>query len=182
MRVRPARDGAGSLQIPCRTFLPLCRHSTLPEGRAPRTGAKLGTSPDPKAAPRRGKHRGCQRSEPREEGGTAEHAASRGNWAGDSSRNEVVSLRIEEGFVTEMMCLRRRLAAAHGAHEGVAICLSANAGEIKPIERLVRLSFTRCRASTRLLSTGWSVPALWGVLVLRRVSRLDAFSGYPGRT
>jgi hypothetical protein len=30
----------------------------------------------------------------------------------------------------------------------------------KPIERLVRLSFTRCRASTRLLSTGWSVPAL----------------------
>ena len=32
--------------------------------------------------------------------------------------------------------------------------------EIKPIERLVRLSFTRCRASTRLLSTGWSVPAL----------------------
>ena len=32
--------------------------------------------------------------------------------------------------------------------------------EIKPIERLVRLSFTRCRASTRLLSTGWSIPAL----------------------
>src|SRR3954452_5104173 len=32
--------------------------------------------------------------------------------------------------------------------------------EIKPLERLVRLSFTRCRASTRLLSTGWSVPAL----------------------
>ena len=71
-----------------------------------------------------------------------------------------LSLRIEEGFVTEMMCLRRGLAAAHGAHERVAICLSANAGEIKPIERLVRLSFTRCRASTRLLSTGWSVPAL----------------------
>ena len=27
-----------------------------------------------------------------------------------------LSLRIEEGFVTEMMCLRRRLTAAHGAH------------------------------------------------------------------
>src|SRR3954447_5255757 len=62
-----------------------------------------------------------------------------------------------------------------------SICRSANA-EIKPIERLVRLSFTRCRASTRLLSTGWSVPALRGVFVLRGVSRLDAFSGYPGRT
>ena len=54
--------------------------------------------------------------------------------------------------------------------------------EIKPLERLVRLSFTRCRASTRLLSTGWSIPALWGVFVSRGVSRLDAFSGYPVRT
>ena len=40
-----------------------------------------------------------------------------------------------------------------------SIYLSAN-DEIKPIERLVRLSFTRCRASTCLLSTRWSVSAL----------------------
>ena len=65
---------------------------------------------------------------------------------------------------------------------GLAAARDALAGEIKPIERLVRLSFTRCRASTRLLSTGWSIPALRGVFVLRGVSRLDAFSGYPVRT
>jgi hypothetical protein len=65
---------------------------------------------------------------------------------------------------------------------GLAAARDASRSEIKPIERLVRLSFTRCRASTRLLSTGWSVPALRGVFVLRGVSRLDAFSGYPVRT
>ena len=31
---------------------------------------------------------------------------------------------------------------------------------IKSNELLVPVSFTRCRASTRLLSTGWSIPAL----------------------
>jgi hypothetical protein len=53
---------------------------------------------------------------------------------------------------------------------------------IKPIERLVRLSFTHCCASTCLLSTWWSTTALKRDLVLRGVSRLDAFSGYPVRT
>ena len=53
---------------------------------------------------------------------------------------------------------------------------------IKPNELLVKLSFMRCRTSTRFLSTWWSSTALQGELVLRWVSRLDAFSGYPFRT
>jgi hypothetical protein len=52
---------------------------------------------------------------------------------------------------------------------------------IKPDERLVPVSFTRRRASTSGLSTWWSSTALQGELVLRLVSRLDAFSGYPFR-
>ena len=54
--------------------------------------------------------------------------------------------------------------------------------EIKPIERLVPVSFMRCRTSTPGLSTWWSSTALKGYLVLRGASRLDAFSGYPVRT
>src|SRR5581483_10271038 len=53
---------------------------------------------------------------------------------------------------------------------------------IKPIELLVPVSFTRCRASTPGLSTWWSTTALKGEIVSRWVSRLDAFSGYPVRT
>ena len=52
---------------------------------------------------------------------------------------------------------------------------------IKSNERLVPVSFTRCHASTSGLSTWWSSTALQGELVLRLVSRLDAFSGYPFR-
>jgi hypothetical protein len=53
---------------------------------------------------------------------------------------------------------------------------------IKPIERLVPVSFTHCCASTPGLSTWWSSTALKGEIVLRGASRLDAFSGYPVRT
>ena len=53
---------------------------------------------------------------------------------------------------------------------------------IKPIELLVPVSSTHCCASTPGLSTWSSSTALKGVLVLRWVSRLDAFSGYPVRT
>ena len=53
---------------------------------------------------------------------------------------------------------------------------------IKPNERLVPVGFTHCCASTPGLSTWWSTTALQGELVLREVSRLDAFSGYPVRT
>ena len=53
---------------------------------------------------------------------------------------------------------------------------------IKPVGRLVPVSSTRCRACTPGLSTWSSSTALKGDLVLRWVSRLDAFSGYPVRT
>ena len=48
----------------------------------------------------------------------------------------------------------------------------------KPIERLVPVSYTHCCASTPGLSTWWSTTVLKEDLVLRQVSRLDAFSGY----
>src|SRR5438270_271711 len=53
---------------------------------------------------------------------------------------------------------------------------------IKPIERLVPVSYTHYCASTPGLSTWSSSTVLKGILVLRWVSRLDAFSGYPVRT
>ena len=53
---------------------------------------------------------------------------------------------------------------------------------IKSNERLVPVSCTHCCASTPGLSTWWSSTALQGEMVLRLVSRLDAFSGYPFRT
>src|SRR5450432_3885687 len=59
--------------------------------------------------------------------------------------------------------------------------------EAKPLGLLVPVSYTRCRASTSGLSTqssSWG-PYLVnpeGDLILRRPSRLDAFSGYPFRT
>jgi hypothetical protein len=52
----------------------------------------------------------------------------------------------------------------------------------KPNELLVPVSYMRCRTSTPGLSTWWSTTTLQGKLVLRWVSRLDAFSGYPVRT
>src|SRR5215471_19366842 len=61
-----------------------------------------------------------------------------------------------------------------------------NAGGVRrhqaPVERLVPVSCAGCPASTSGLSTWWSSTALERDLVLRRVSRLDAFSGYPVRT
>ena len=53
---------------------------------------------------------------------------------------------------------------------------------IKSIELLVSVSFMFYNTSTPDLSTSWSWTTLKGVLVLRLVSRLDAFSGYPFRT
>ena len=50
------------------------------------------------------------------------------------------------------------------------------------IERLGPVSCAGCPASTSGLSTWWSSTALERDLVLRGVSRLDAFSGYPVRT
>jgi hypothetical protein len=58
---------------------------------------------------------------------------------------------------------------------------------IKPHGQLVRLSLTHYCASTWRLSTLWSSTNLQGTyvpgsLILRQVSRLDAFSGYLFRT
>ena len=53
---------------------------------------------------------------------------------------------------------------------------------IKPIERLVPISFTHYCASTLGLSTWWSSTVLKRNLVSRGASRLDAFSGYPFHT
>ena len=67
---------------------------------------------------------------------------------------------------------------ALGRKVGWALTMKA----IKSIERLVLVSFVHCCTSTPSLSTWWSSTALKGELVLRWVSRLDAFSGYPFRT
>ena len=58
---------------------------------------------------------------------------------------------------------------------------------VKPHGSLVSVSSTRCRASTSDLSTlssstSLQVACATGYLILEGVSRLDAFSGYPGRT
>ena len=47
------------------------------------------------------------------------------------------------------------------------------------IELLGLVSSTRCHASTPSLSTWWSSTTLKRDIILRLVSRLDAFSGYP---
>ena len=73
---------------------------------------------------------------------------------------------------------RARRARSAIAHQRWALTMKA----IKPIERLVLVSYTHCCASTPSLSTWWSSTALKGELVSRWVSRLDAFSGYPVRT
>ena len=72
--------------------------------------------------------------------------------------------------------------AGPGIHLIPDPCLLSSESRIKPIERLVPVSFTCCHASTPGLSTWWSSTALKRDLVLRGASRLDAFSGYPVRT
>ena len=52
----------------------------------------------------------------------------------------------------------------------------------KPIQLLVPVSFMYYYTSTPGLSTWQSSTTLKGYLVLRQVSRLDAFSGYPFHT
>src|SRR5690606_33478173 len=59
-------------------------------------------------------------------------------------------------------------------------CLGLGTGAT--FERLGPLGCTGCPASTCGLSTWWSTTALGRDLVLRRVSGLDALSGYPDRT
>ena len=54
-------------------------------------------------------------------------------------------------------------------------------GRGRSVERLGPVSCARRRACTSGLSTWWSTTARKRDLVLRWVSRLDAFSGYPVR-
>lgn len=65
---------------------------------------------------------------------------------------------------------------------GLATLWTLKMRAIKPIERLVPVSYMHYCTSTPGLSTWWSSTVLKGMLVLRWVSRLDAFSGYPVRT
>lgn len=75
-----------------------------------------------------------------------------------------------------------RLAPLIHAGLGLATLWTLKMRAIKPIERLVPVSCMHCCTSTSGLSTWWSSTVLKGMLVLRWVSRLDAFSGYPVRT
>ena len=65
---------------------------------------------------------------------------------------------------------------------GLAALWTLKMRAIKPIERLVPVSYMHYCTSTSGLSTWSSSTVLKGMLVLRWVSRLDAFSGYPVRT
>ena len=67
-------------------------------------------------------------------------------------------------------------------HPIPVFCILTSEERIKPIERLVPVGCIHCCTSTPGLSTWWSSTALKRDLVLRGVSRLDAFSGYPVRT
>lgn len=71
--------------------------------------------------------------------------------------------------------------ASHSG-QGLAALWTLKMRAIKPIERLVPVSCMHYCTSTSGLSTWWSSTVLKGMLVLRWVSRLDAFSGYPVRT
>ena len=87
------------------------------------------------------------------------------------------------GFFQHRVCFRV-WEDVPSARASDAFCAGGEAGAyaIKSDERLVPLGCTHCCASTCGLSTWWSSTALQGDLVLRWVSRLDAFSGYPVRT
>lgn len=75
-----------------------------------------------------------------------------------------------------------RLAPLIHSGLGLATLWTLKMRAIKPIERLVPVSYMHYCTSTPGLSTWWSSTVLKGMLVLRWVSRLDAFSGYPVRT
>ena len=71
-----------------------------------------------------------------------------------------------------------------GPYSGRGSGLCGGVGGVCCVGRLVPVSFDRCRSCTSGLSTQWSAGGLphqlvCGDLVLKMVSRLDAFSGYP---
>ncbi len=111
--------------------------------------------------------------------------------------------RVRDGIGSWAHRSGHQAGAAHGSRHGgfgkrwssscvVSGCPSAFAAAgqfrtrimraIKPIGRLVPVSSVHYCTCTPGLSTWSSSTALKGALVLRWVSRLDAFSGYPVRT
>ena len=95
------------------------------------------------------------------------------------SRSAKITRPAKDGVKSGRDAARRAQGArSAAAHQRWALTMRA----IKPIERLVLVSYTHCCASIPSLSTWWSSTALKGELVSRWASRLDAFSGYPFRT
>src|ERR1700733_12784891 len=103
--------------------------------------------------------------------------------------------RVRDGIGFKLLARTTRPAKDKETKQAVIMCVHASdqvtglaalwtlkMRAIKPIERLVPVSYMRCRTSTPGLSTWSSTTVLKGILVLRWVSRLDAFSGYPVRT
>ena len=123
----------------------------------------------------------CQKSD----GGTAAVRSELLNSA-DIRRKRVVRVSSGRGG-----CRRRAWTPAFAgaltrpaallAQRGASWRLPLGAGG-SSIERLVPVGCGDCSPSTSGLSTWWSTTALKRDLVLRGVSRLDAFSGYPVRT
>src|SRR5258708_2818694 len=85
-------------------------------------------------------------------------------------------------FIYSPLTIRYSLVTLFNLVTGLAALWTLKMRAIKPIERLVPVSYAHYCASTPGLSTWSSSTVLKGILVLRWVSRLDAFSGYPVRT
>lgn len=103
--------------------------------------------------------------------GAVQGAATAGVRFGKHAASGAAGLRVA---VLGVVVIRFAAAADHAR--------TRITGAIKSIGRLVPVGSTRRRACTPGLSTWSSSTALKGGLVLRGVSRLDAFSGYPVRT
>src|SRR5215470_17614713 len=94
---------------------------------------------------------------------------------------EEINGRVRDGIGFKLLARTTRPAKDKETKQAVRLW-TLKMRAIKPIERLVPVSYMRCRTYTPGLSTWSSSTVLKGILVLRWVSRLDAFSGYPVRT
>ena len=103
------------------------------------------------------------------QGGAAGGAVLTGNRHGQAGRGRRAGCRgLDQQFL---------IAGLRSLASGLLFPL----GRGRSVERLGPVSCARRRACTSGLSTWWSTTALKRDLVLRWVSRLDAFSGYPVR-
>lgn len=90
--------------------------------------------------------------------------------------------RVRDGIGSDRFAEGHQAGETHLKQMGFLFWWALIMRTIKPIELLVPVSSMRRRTSTPGLSTWSSSTALEGELVLRWVSRLDAFSGYPVHT